>query len=307
MVPNWSGNGGISVISPSGATHHIQSRFSNQLRPNGIALIQDGHVLMAHLGETSGAIYRLSPDGRAEEIISTADDLPLPPVNFVVCDSHGRIWLTVSTRAIPRANDYRKSANTGFIAVAEPGSSNARIVADGLGYTNECVIDEQNRYMWVNETFGRRLTRFAIDDFDSTAVSLNHPSVVCTFGEGTYPDGLALDESGCLWITSIISNRIVRVSADGESQLVFEDSDQQHLERTELAYRTNTLGREHLDRAYGQQMKNISSVAFGGASRNKLYIGNLLGSSLPWLETASTGKAPVHWTVPLGKLESFLD
>jgi len=51
----------------------------------------------------------------------------------VVTDSVGRVWITVSTRLTPRSRDYRKEAATGFIAVAEPGARDARIVADELG------------------------------------------------------------------------------------------------------------------------------------------------------------------------------
>jgi sugar lactone lactonase YvrE len=38
----------------------------------------------------------------------------------------------------------------------------ARIVADGLGYTNECAIDISGQWLYVNETFSRRLSRFPV-------------------------------------------------------------------------------------------------------------------------------------------------
>ncbi len=37
----------------------------------------------------------------------------------------------------------------------------ARIVADGLGFTNRCVLDEGGRWLYGNENFARRLSPFA--------------------------------------------------------------------------------------------------------------------------------------------------
>ena len=38
----------------------------------------------------------------------------------------------------------------------------ARVVADGLGYTNECAIHPSGQWLYVNETFARRLSRFRL-------------------------------------------------------------------------------------------------------------------------------------------------
>ncbi|ASJ72427.1 Virginiamycin B lyase [Granulosicoccus antarcticus IMCC3135] len=304
LIPNWTDNGGISLIAPSGGTHHVQSLYSKPLRPNGIALENGGTVLLAHLGDTQGGIYRLSADGHVEPVVMTVDGEPMPPANFVVQDSQGRIWLTVSTRKTPRSADYRASASTGFIAVAEPGQNDARIVADGLGYTNECVIDEVRGHVWVNETFSRKLTRFTISNTDSIQLSDAH--CVYRFGVGSYPDGLALDEEGYLWVTSILSNRILRISPDGVMQRMFEDSDESHLQWTEEAYQKDALGREHLDTARSEVMKNISNLAFGGPTRQRIYVGNLLGDSLPFFDTQFTGVAMPHWDAELGELLPLL-
>lgn len=277
------------------------------MRPNGIALENGGTVLLAHMGDTDGGIYRLHADGRLDPVALTVEGQAMPPTNFVVRDNTGRIWITVSTRKTPRASDYRAAANTGFIAVIEPGENDARIVADGLGYTNECVIDEARGELWVNETFARRVTRFQMNGFESKEVDLSEPSVVCEFDAGTYPDGIALDSEGHAWITSIVSNRIIRVSPDGLQTLMFEDSDEEHLRWTEAAYQNNSLGREHLDNAKGEAMKNVSNLAFGGQDLKTLFIGNLLGDTLPVFKQEISGHAMPHWNVPLGNLEQYLD
>lgn len=304
IVPNWSDHGGISLISPTNQTHHILNKGAETLRPNGIALESGGSVLLAHLGDSSGGIFRLYPDGQTKIVVDTVNGEPMPPANFIVKDSLDRLWITVSTRKIPRASDYRPDANSGFIAVALPGENNATIVADNLGYTNECVIDEKRSCVYVNETFGRRLSRFEIQSADIP--SLDNKQTLHEFGQGSYPDGLALDEKGNLWVTSIISNRILCIAIDGSCQTYFEDSNITHLRWTEKAYRGGCLAREHLDKAHSKHMQNISNVAFGGADRKRLYIGNLLGDTLPYIDVDIPGAVMQHWDTPLGPLEQYL-
>ncbi len=263
----------------------------------------NGHFLLAHLGDVAGGIYRLAPDGAISDVVTHANGYPLPPTNFVAIDAIGRIWLTVSTTITPRADDYRKNACTGFIAVAEPGQHNARIVVNDLGYANECIVDLNNNYVYVNETFGRRLLRFDL----ATDGTLSKRHVFTTFDFGTYPDGLTLEENGNLIVTSIVSNRVIKVSANGEQELILEDADSEFVEAVESAYRSDSLSSKHLASTGNTELANISSLAFGGDDRSTAYIGNLLGSCLYSFDTAMRGVAPSHWNVPLGYLEDFLN
>jgi len=262
----------------------------------------DGYFLLAHLGDDTGGIYRLAPNGDLSEVVTHANGYPLPPTNFVSIDAIGRIWLTVSTTVIPRADDYRSNACSGFIAVAEQGQSNARIVKNGLGYANECVVDMHNSCVYVNETFGRRLVRFDLAN-DGT---LSNRYVLTTFSAGTYPDGLALEEDGNLIVTSIVSNRIIKVSPSGKQELILEDADNNFVKAAESAYRSDTLGTEHLATTGNTGLANISSLAFGGVDRSTAYIGNLLGSCLYRFDTIMHGVAPSHWNASLGHLDNFL-
>ncbi len=304
FTPCWRGNGGISLFSGSRVgesyTRHVlaasgQTVFDEALRPNGIALNSEGRLLMAHLGDTHGAVIALSADGETEVIVDTVDGEPMPPANFVVTDTAGRLWITVSTRLTPRARDYRKGAASGFIAVAEPGESNARIVADGLGYTNECVIDEHAGKVYVNETFTRRLSVFDLEPDGS----LVNGRVHAHFGEGTYPDGLARDANGGLWVTSIVSNRVLHVKSSGSVAVLFEDSDPEHVAWAEQAWNSDSLGRAHLDKAAGKTLKNVSNLAFGGPDLRDIWLGNLLGDRLPVFRSSVAGAVPVHWNAPI--------
>lgn len=282
--------GGVAHLHADGRqTLYTATVDGVELRPNGIALLADGSFLVAHLGASEGGVFHLQRSGTAQPWLQRVDGVDLPPTNYVVQDRQGRTWITVSTRLQPRALGYRRSCNDGFIVrVDERG---AAIVADGLGYTNEVALDASGRWLYVNETFARRLSRFEI----AADGSLGPKQVVTEFGPGTFPDGLAFDEDGALWVVSIVSNRLIRVAPDGTQRLWLEDADAQALADAEAAFERNELGRPHLDTPYGQTLRNISSIAFAGPGRRTGVLGCLLGDRLATLAMPAPGLAPVHW------------
>lgn len=289
---DWRGRGGVVRIAADGVESLILGRVAENeppLRPNGIALLRDGSFLLADLSEERAGVWRLRRSGEVEPFLREVAGEPLPPANFVRVDSRGRIWITVSTRLRPRARDYRPDARTGFVVLVNEGG--ARVVADGLGYANECALDAREEYLYLNETFARRLTRFRI----ARDGSLRDREVVAEFGAGTYPDGLALDAEGGIWVVSIVSNRVIRVTPDGRQELVLEENDTAHVEWVEEAFRSGTLGRPHLDTLPDGPLRSISSIAFGGADLRTVYLGCLLGDRIAAFRTEVPGLPPVHW------------
>ncbi len=259
-------------------------------RPNGIALRRTGSFLLAELGESSGGVFELGRDGSVRTVVLRADGIDLPPTNFVHEDALGRVWITVSTRQVPRAAAYRADVADGFIVLAD--ARGARVVADGLGYTNEALPSPDGKFLYVNETFARRLARFRI----APDGALGSRETVAVFGAGTFPDGLAFDAEGGVWIASIVSNRVIRVAPDGSQQLMIEDCDPAHLEWVEQAFQAGEMGRPHLDGIRSRRLKNISSLAFGGADLRTVYLGCLLGGALAVFRSPIAGAPPVHWS-----------
>ncbi len=283
--------GGVAHIRPDGSQtlYAAQPVDGETLKPNGIALLRDGSFLLAHLGAETGGVFRLQRDGTTTPYLRAVDGHDLPPSNFVVEDAAGRIWITVSTRLSPRALGYRRSCNDGFVVMVD--ASGARIVADGLGYTNECLIDSSGKWLYVNETFARKLSRFPI----ATDGSLGAKQVVTEFGAGTFPDGLAQDCQGNLWVSSIVSNRLIVVDASGSQSIYLQDCEPDHLAWVEQAFEAGEMGRPHLDGVNSRVLRNISSLAFGGADLSTGYLGCLLGDSLATLRMPVAGQPPVHW------------
>jgi sugar lactone lactonase YvrE len=259
------------------------------VKPNGIALMPDNSALLAHLGDEAGGVYQLTADRALIPFCLEVDGRALPPTNYIHLDGTGRIWITISTRQVPRALGYTKDISDGFIVLVEGGKS--RIVADGLGYTNECIVHPDGKHLYVNETFSKRLTRFDIQPNGD----LTNRKLVAEFGHGVFPDGLAFDAEGGMWITSIVSNRVIRLSSEGEQQVVIEDCDPDHLDWVEKAFQSGQMGRPHLDNIPSKTLKNVSSLAFGGSNLKTGYLGCLLDDCVYQFQAPVAGAIPVHW------------
>jgi sugar lactone lactonase YvrE len=288
--------GGVAHLQPDG-TQTLYGGATADLpegaRPNGIALERDGSFLFANLGSEIGGVWRIDRRSQISPVLTEVDGASIPPSNFVVRDELGRLWLTVSTRVAPRSLDYRRSAKTGFIVLLD--ERGARIVADGLGFTNECAIDPTGRYLYVNETYARRLSRFPLRPDGE----LGPKEVVTEFGRGQFPDGMAFDVEGQIWIAGIISNQLMRVDpASGRVTVMLEDSDAEHVAWVETAYEANELGRPHMDRVESRMLRNISNVAFGGPDLRTVYCGCLLGDAIAAVPMSVAGVPPVHWRWP---------
>ncbi len=278
--------GGVTAIRTDGRQQLIAHKPAADgflLQTNGFAREPDGSYLVAHLEDYRGGVYRLHADGTLEPFLLEIEGRPLPPTNFVLRDRQGRVWITVSTRVMPRTTVRTAAHADGFIVLVD--AKGPRIVADGLCFTNECRLDRDERHLFVNETFGQRVTRFTVE----ADGSLVGRAVVAELGPGCFPDGIEIDRRGTLWITSILSNRIVLVDPDGRQETILEDYDPAFLEAFQRDYEAGALhDKPPPEDVPSRILRNISSLAFGADGRS-IYLGCLMGDRIarfevPWLE-----------------------
>lgn len=289
--------GAVCRIAPDGRETVIGAPdlVERGIKANGIALRRDGSFLFANVGE-AGGIWSLSADGTLAPFLREVDGVALPSTNFVWIDDADRIWVCVSTRdgaSHAPSHRFATTGGDGFLAVMD--ARGARIVAEGLGWTNECRIDPRGEYLYVNETFSRRLTRYRL----GAAGTLSDRETVTEFGPGTWPDGMAFDQEGGLWITSIISNRLIRLAPDGTETVVLEDNDPDEVARVEAVYRAGGLTREVIFGLAPRTLLNIASIAFGGPDLRTIHLGSLGGRSIPFFRSPFAGLPPSHWNVPV--------
>ena len=277
--------GGVSHIDVNGAISHITA--DHDVVPNGIAHLADGSLLLANHRD-AGGVYRLTRDGRVHPFLMEVDGVRLPSVNFVYRDHQERIWVCVSSTR-PGDYQYRHDVADGYIALYAAGT--ARIVAGGLCWTNECRIDAAGETLYVNETFGRRLTRFRI----LPNGDLTERALVTEFSRDTFPDGLALDAEGGIWVVAVGSNRLIRVTPDGRQRIVLEDSEPEHMTKLADALDRHELTRPMLMNNHSRKLKNISSIAFAGVDRKTAILGCLGGDALAAFRLPIAGAEPSHW------------
>ena len=287
-VADW--RGGVTIIQNQTDSKTILSKGDFNLKPNGIAILKgnDGW-LVAHLGDNDGGVFHLSKMGDLEPFLLEVDKTALPPTNYVHVDHLARTWITVSTRLRPRIFGCRPDHADGFIVLVD--NNGPRIVAENLGYTNECIVDPVTNRLYLNETFGRRLSFFDIEENGS----LSNKQIAYEFQFGEFPDGLTFDVEGGIWITSIVSNRVIRITREGKKQIILEDNSFSHLDWVEQAYLSSSLERRHLDTVGGKILKNISSLAFGGVDMKTAFLGCLQGDSIATFRSEIAGARPSHW------------
>lgn len=290
LTSDWGG--GVTIIDASGAQRRVLGCTNGPaggLLPNGFALCRDGNLLMAHLHDHEGGVWRLNAKRELSPFLLEIEGVPLPPTNFVLADHEDRIWITVSTRLVPRFPARRPDVADGFIVLVD--RHGARIAADGFGFTNEIRFDATGEWLYVVETFGRRITRLRV----GADGSLTGRETYVEFGPGTFPDGIAFDSEGGLWVASIVSNRILRVAADRSIAVVIEDYDAEHLEDFENAYASGRLAGMPPTPPPARTLGNTASVAFGGPDLKTLYVGCLLSDRIARFPAPVAGLPMPHW------------
>jgi hypothetical protein len=284
--------GGISHLTPDGM-HHLYTGASLDLSvpllPNGFALDRDGSFVIAHLNDDKGGIFRLSRSGQLAPVLLALDGRDLPVTNFVLLDHEDRYWITLSTRQTPRVKAFRPGVDDGAIICLD--SRGARIVADGLGFANEVRVSPDRRWLYVNETYAKRLSRFPL----LCDGALGTIEIVHEFGPAQFPDGLTFDAEGGVWVTCIVSNALVHVAPDGRATTMLSDCDPAHADAVERAYQAGTLDRALLDRPAWTTLAHISSLAFSGPDLRTGTLGVLLDDKLPQIPMPVAGHPMEHW------------
>ena len=286
--------GGVSIIGPGENHRDILGGRAGlpSVMTNGFALTKRRDFLLADLHGEGGGVWRLTLDGQLSPFLVEINGVPIQPTNFVGVDHKDRVWITVSTRRDPRSLAYRNDVADGFIIMVD--DLGPRLVADEVGYTNEAIVDPSGDWLYVNETMARRTSRYQITD-----KGLGARETFVEYDAGTFPDGLAFDEEGAFWMTSVVSNRVIRVTPDRHKEIIIEENDPEQLAEVEKAFQAGQMGREHLDNIQTEFMQSISSIAFGGPNRRTAYLGNLLDTKLYTFDSPVAGYPPAHWDTRL--------
>jgi sugar lactone lactonase YvrE len=131
--------------------------------PNGIALDRDGHFLIANFG--LGVLQDLDPvTGTITAVLGgQLDGRPLRWLNFVLVDSVGALWCSVSTMADDLVDTIARGTADGFIFRVTPDRQSAQVVADAVSFPNCMALDRNEDYLYVVRTVAADAVRFPIE------------------------------------------------------------------------------------------------------------------------------------------------
>jgi len=255
--------------------------------PNGIALDAHGRFVIANFG--TNAIERMDRDGTTCTLYTEVDGQPIGKTNFVLRDSSNRIWTTVTTRLDPWTRSVNEKVPDGYVALID--DRGIRIVADGFVGTNECRFDADEEWLYVVESNGRRISRLrAHPDGRLTDREIFGPSDL-----GGVPDGFAFDTHGNLWITLVMADRLIALTPQGDVLTLLDDGDPGRVAEFDRHHRDGTMTTDIMAATRGTLAPWMASVTFGGPDLQTVYLGSLLGTTIPYFRSPVAGLALPHW------------
>lgn len=293
--------GGVMRIAPDGTQTLIAQRAPGAddrpkspeslilggTLPNGLAFDRDGNILIANFG--TDAIELMTRDGKSRTLYDRIDGQPLGKTNFVLVDSRGRIWFTVTTRMTPWTRSINEKTPDGYVGLID--ERGIRIVADGFVGTNEIRFDAKEEWLYVVESNARRISRVRIADGGSEI----EREVFGPSDLGGIPDGFAFDAYGNLWTTLIMSERLIAITPEGEVLTLFDDGNPQQLASFDRHFHAGTMTPEVMASCKGTVAPWMASVTFGGPDLRTVYLGSLMGNKLPYFRSPVAGLPLPHW------------
>lgn len=255
--------------------------------PNGLALMENGDIMIANWGTDSVEV--MTRDGTLNTLYTEIDGRPIGKANFVMRDSKGRVWLTVTTRSVPWTDSINTGVLDGYIALMD--DSGIRIVAEGFGGTNEIRFDANEEWLYVVESNARRISRLRVgDDGSLYGREIYGPPEL----EG-FPDGFAFDAHGNLWITLIMSDKLIALTPEGEVLTLLDDGNPEATARLNRHFADKTLTPEIMQAAKGTLAPWMASLTFGGPDLRTVYLGSLMGTTIPYFRSPVPGLPLIHW------------
>lgn len=232
--------------------------------PNGICIDEKGNCIIANIG--TGEVQSLSGDGNHLVLMTEAQGKRMYTPNFPFIDFHGRLWVSNSTDNPDIEASLRAPIPDGCLVLITD-SREPQIVADGICFANGVAVDEAEKFVYVAETMMRRILRFPIKEDGSLGErEVYGPEFL---GRKGFPDGVAFDEAGNLWVAFPAANAIGYIDPGGELEIFLEDPE-------------------------GKIIRGPANICFGGEKRKTAFIGSLGGTNIPCFEVPYSGARLIH-------------
>lgn len=159
-------------------------------------------------------------------IVDPEADLPGNRFNDGAVDPYGRIWAgTMDNAEVERRGQWWRLDAAG----------NCELMDNGFMVTNGPVFDSDRQRIYLTDSADQTIFRASL----SKENTVLEKTVFKQFGEGDgYPDGMVVDNEGCLWIAFWDGACVRRLSPDGD---VLEKIDVPALRPTSVEIVADTL------------------------------------------------------------------
>ncbi len=255
----------VAEILPDGAIRRIGKAGG---AANGINMDQQGRIIIANFGIYNGdpgPLQRLDVNsGEIEVLVGEVEGKALTSSNYPIVAKDGTIWCTHSTFAAnwPQALDGRED---GLVYCWTSDKGTSPVMADGLKFANGCCLDEQEAFLYVNQTSGGNVVRHAIKSDGTLGAREDYGPMLGVIPERidpaalaspeeranwAYTDGNGFDVEGNLWVTLPAANKIVAITPTRDVFTVAHD-------------------------VLGEVLNHPTNITWGGADMCDLYIGSL--------------------------------
>ena len=215
-------NGGVYRRAPEGT---VSTAVPRRRGVGGIALHADGGVVV------SGKNICHVKDGETR-ILFQRDDIP--GFNDLFTDSAGRVYV-----GSLRSDPFKAGARVPGELWRIDGAGKVVQMYGEVGITNGIGFSPDGRTIYHADSAGPHIL---VHDVAPDGTMSNRRAIAHMSG-GTIPDGLCVDEAGCIWVAVYGGNCVARYTADGK-----------------------------LDRKIDVPAKAVTSLCFGGSDRRDLYI-----------------------------------
>lgn len=272
------------------SSDELEHKYTTGTLPNGLAFAANGDILVSNFG--TDCLEVMTRDGDCRVLYDRIDGQPIGKVNFVLRDSKDRIWITVSTRVNPWTKAAGSRVRDGYIAVAD--ARGLRVVAEGFHFTNEIRFDANEEWLYIVETTGPHITRMRVHE-GAHGVELREREFFGPAHLGGFPDGIAFDAFGNLWCTLVMVDQLIALTPQGERLLLLDDGDAAGSRNLLDKMAAGSLTADDMMKARGTLAPWMASITFGGPDLRTVYIGSLMGTTIPYFRSPVAGLPMVHW------------
>jgi gluconolactonase len=247
----WAGGeaGQIYRIDPTGQAEVVTNLGGFC---SGLALSPDDCELFVCV--TGVGIVRVAKSGEHRVFATHAADHKIVAANFLLFDRSGRIYVTDSGQWMKR---------NGFVLRLDP-DGRGEALAGPLGYANGLALDAEGRQLFMVESDSDSVIQFEIDSDDRFIKQGVYADQV-----GRFPDGLALDVQGNLYVCCYASDEIWRISSDGTKTLLAHDR-------------------------WGILLGRPTNLTFGGEKFDEVYVANLGRYTITRANLGIRGQLPAN-------------